>query len=551
VADSLDPRDVAWKYSEAAEQAVLSAVLIDPGALSRLRSIVAVADFFVERHRHLYKAMLGLADRGDVVDPLTLSTELGDAGLLEASGGKEYIGFLVDAVPTAANVESHASIVVERAKRRLANKALHDSAKLLRDGSADAAQIAERLRPALDALAATSRTSKRNGPLRVRSDVELEQLPPMAWLADGILPLGGLAAIYGAPGAGKSFLSLDLAFSIGTGVSWCGREIVHGGALYVAGEGDAGLSQRIVAWKSAHRVLGEAVGVGVITDPIDLLKPLDVARIVTAAKAPHVGQPLRLIVIDTLARAMVGGDENDTRDMSTVIAAADRIRDETGAAVLLVHHTSKNSDQERGSSALRGAVDTLLFCEDGDDGRQLVCAKQKDAEAFSPIPFRLVAGHGSCVVQAADSPEVAREQAGVMNPKRFQALRVLRESFTDRGATTTEWFEASNLTRRTFFRTRTWLVDAGYVAEGSRGGRYTVTLSGKVAQLPSATGAKPVPTPGATGGLENPFRGFPPRHPPVGSAGSESGTKDLKRTPPAEDDAADPNYWDSPEPPGD
>src|SRR5205085_4122822 len=74
--------------------------------------------FYREGHRRIFRAALRLTERGDVVDPLTLSEELSRAGELTASGGKEYIGFLVDAVPTAANVEYHAKIVREKALLR-------------------------------------------------------------------------------------------------------------------------------------------------------------------------------------------------------------------------------------------------------------------------------------------------------------------------------------------------------------------------------------------------------------------------------------------------
>src|SRR5205823_14470510 len=71
--------------------------------------------FYAERHRRIFRAMVTITERGSVVDPLTLSDELSRRGELDASGGKEYIGFLVDAVPTAANIEYHARIVREKA----------------------------------------------------------------------------------------------------------------------------------------------------------------------------------------------------------------------------------------------------------------------------------------------------------------------------------------------------------------------------------------------------------------------------------------------------
>jgi len=102
-------------YSEDAEQAVLSAMLIDQDAVLRAVEHVDDTMFYAERHRRIFRAMVTITERGSVVDPLTLSEELSRRGELDAAGGKDYIGFLVDAVPTSANVEYHAKIVREKA----------------------------------------------------------------------------------------------------------------------------------------------------------------------------------------------------------------------------------------------------------------------------------------------------------------------------------------------------------------------------------------------------------------------------------------------------
>jgi replicative DNA helicase len=114
-----DPyRDRRPPYSEDAEQAVLSAMLMDQDAVLRATETVDDTMFYAERHRRIFRAMIGIAERGGVVDPLTLSEELSRRGELDASGGKDYIGFLVDVVPTAANIDYHAQIVKEKALRR-------------------------------------------------------------------------------------------------------------------------------------------------------------------------------------------------------------------------------------------------------------------------------------------------------------------------------------------------------------------------------------------------------------------------------------------------
>jgi replicative DNA helicase len=93
---------------------VLSAMLIDQDAVLRAIEHVNDSMFYAERHRRIFRAMVSIAEKGGVVDPLTLSDELQRRGELEGSGGKDYIGFLVDAVPTAANIEYHAAIVREK-----------------------------------------------------------------------------------------------------------------------------------------------------------------------------------------------------------------------------------------------------------------------------------------------------------------------------------------------------------------------------------------------------------------------------------------------------
>jgi len=114
-----DPyRDRRPPYSEDAEQAVLSAMLMDQDAVLRATETVDDTMFYAERHRRIFRGMIAIAERGAVVDPLTLSEELSRRGELEASGGKDYIGFLVDVVPTAANIDYHAQIVREKALRR-------------------------------------------------------------------------------------------------------------------------------------------------------------------------------------------------------------------------------------------------------------------------------------------------------------------------------------------------------------------------------------------------------------------------------------------------
>jgi replicative DNA helicase len=93
-------------------------MLMDQDAAVRAAEFVDETMFYAERHRRIFGAMTTINERGGVIDPLTLAEELERTGQLEGSGGKDYVGFLVDVVPTAANIEYHARIVREKALLR-------------------------------------------------------------------------------------------------------------------------------------------------------------------------------------------------------------------------------------------------------------------------------------------------------------------------------------------------------------------------------------------------------------------------------------------------
>jgi replicative DNA helicase len=112
-ADAYVGRAAPW--SAEAEQAVLGAMLLDQDAALRASELLDDSMFYREAHRRLYRAMAALTERRTVIDHITLRDELMRRGELDAAGGLEYLAELVDAVPTAANLEFHARIVKDKA----------------------------------------------------------------------------------------------------------------------------------------------------------------------------------------------------------------------------------------------------------------------------------------------------------------------------------------------------------------------------------------------------------------------------------------------------
>lgn len=112
-ADAYVGRAAPW--SAEAEQAVLGAMLLDQDGALRASELLDDSMFYREGHRRLFRAMTALTERRTVIDHITLRDELMRRGELEAAGGLEYLAELVDAVPTAANLEFHARIVKDKA----------------------------------------------------------------------------------------------------------------------------------------------------------------------------------------------------------------------------------------------------------------------------------------------------------------------------------------------------------------------------------------------------------------------------------------------------
>ncbi len=101
-----------------AEQSVLGAMLIDKEAVVKAVQVLAPDDFYRDANGHIFEAAVNLFNRNEAVDLITLSEELKQSGLLDQVGGVSYVAGLANSVPTAANVEYYARIVLEKSLLR-------------------------------------------------------------------------------------------------------------------------------------------------------------------------------------------------------------------------------------------------------------------------------------------------------------------------------------------------------------------------------------------------------------------------------------------------
>jgi len=204
-------------------------------------------------------------------------------------------------------------------------------------------------------------------------EMEANDRPP-EWLIDKIAEKETVVSIYAEPKAGKSFVGISMMLSIATGTDWYGYNTEESGVLYFCGEGEKSIFKRILAWEDHFETPLRGKKFRVSNRPARLLDDEDYEDVLAKAhQAKAEFGKLGLIVIDTLQRNFGSGDENSTSDMNLFIQRIDRLKFETGACIMLIHHTghagskSNGIRRGRGSSVLPASVDSELYIERKDE----------------------------------------------------------------------------------------------------------------------------------------------------------------------------------------
>ncbi|MCE3118707.1 helicase RepA family protein [Enterobacter sp. ASE] len=212
------------------------------------------------------------------------------------------------------------------------------------------------------------------------------------YILKSYLPANTLCSIYGPSGSYKSFLAVSWACHIALGLKWAGKRVSQGSVMYIVGEGGMGMKRRVKAWESVHGV--KIDNLALVNRPVFPVRREEVQLVVEDVHKMNAkkGKPVKLIVIDTLARCFGGNDENDAKDMGAFIEGCDTIKRETGATVLVVHHSGKDDTKgARGSSAFRAALDAEFNVRREGEGGAIIltCTKMKDAEEPRATAFDL------------------------------------------------------------------------------------------------------------------------------------------------------------------
>jgi hypothetical protein len=275
-------------------------------------------------------------------------------------------------------------------------------------------------------------------------------------LVKGLLPLGPtFGVVHGAPKSLKSFLLMHMGLVIASERDFCGRKVQGGAVVYITSEGIRGVRRRLIAMRQASNLEGHNVpfllvstmpNLGEGTADREALR----AAIETALRVHGVDKPIRLIVVDTLRRAMPGKSENEQKDVSIVVDNLESIARHFGALVLAVHHSPRSDDRRgSGSNAIDAAADVMwsVTREEGSPRAIATVVRFKDGEEGDAWSFELqqreigTASDGSpissCHVEIIEQPnrksDGAKPARAQPSPKQRRVYDIVVEAIAAEG----------------------------------------------------------------------------------------------------------------------
>jgi hypothetical protein len=223
---------------------------------------------------------------------------------------------------------------------------------------------------------------------------DIDPAPRKVYVVNNTFGVGEVSCIFGAPGAGKSILAVDWGLHVAADMEWFGRKVRRGAVLYVAAERAKLVERRCAAFKK-HYCLTDLPFV-IVSGQIDLRSSREtVDEVMEWAKEVEAefGLSVVLIVVDTVSRALNGGDENSPKDMGLLIANITALQEASTAHIGLVHHNPIGELRLRGHSSLLGALDTTISVEKVGDTRYAKIEKDNDGNEDGAFHFKLESVH--------------------------------------------------------------------------------------------------------------------------------------------------------------
>ena len=252
---------------------------------------------------------------------------------------------------------------------------------------------------------------------------ELLSQPEPIWLIEKVLPASGMGLIWGKSGSGKSFIALDLACSLALGSEWCQLPVSAASVLYIALEGDT--RNRIQSYLDFNDMESDYLDrLFFWQKPFDLLNKSNIENFISRVKSSDF-RNIDVVILDTLNRASLGANENDSRDMGRIIQSAQYLNENLGCVLVLVHHSGKDQHKgARGHSSLEAAIDFAFKVQKRGSRISLQVTKERDApDDYTLATLELINVSDSMVLVSNISTDTESVR---LNPSEQQAFDLLK-----------------------------------------------------------------------------------------------------------------------------
>lgn len=290
------------------------------------------------------------------------------------------------------------------------------------------------------------------------------QKPKRDWLVKNLILAKTFGIVFGPPGCGKSFLVSDMMLTASLAAlqaskqDWFGYKVRAFGVIYVVAEGRDDFEIRLHAWRQDHGIADDVIlpfvflptSIDMRSNDADTQKLADEVMQLSALMEERCGVKAGVVVIDTVARALAGGNENASEVMSGFVGNCGKIQEKVGVAVLGVHHGGKEGGRgPRGHEALHGAADFEIEVSPATEGgpNEWIVRKLKSGPGGASHKFRLkplTVGSDddgdpvtSCVVvsQTAIQPTAGDKPKGQITPNKTEEefLKALSEAIEQKG----------------------------------------------------------------------------------------------------------------------
>ncbi len=233
----------------------------------------------------------------------------------------------------------------------------------------------------------------------------LGRIPQPVALIEQVLTQSSYALLSGRGGTYKSYVALDWALCVATGIPYNGRPVQHRKVLYMAAEGGPAMDARVRAWEARHNVTVSDEYFVVLNQGFSFYREGSDDQYEFLRRWVE-EKNIGLVVIDTLRRVSGGADENGS-SMGVVVDKIINLREASaGCAVLVVAHTGKNDKDTRGFSGIEDDADTVWRAKVVDGQVVLTNGKSKYSSPNPKLHLRTET-QGDNIVLVADNGPVA------------------------------------------------------------------------------------------------------------------------------------------------